>query len=158
MSMRVTVSVAGMAAVELPFFRAAWLVLCFAFVSNKSVDNTPVFQLLLNSACAASRLSRSPLPPMSVGIWQEIGRWWSQDGWCTLTQVIQSHTTSCSAIESHRKEGGMNVRSYGVYLSKQLLESLRPCFLEMAKHLLCWWEVMNELFCFPCARSFCFPY
>lgn len=69
---------------ELIFLAAVGTVLRFVLVI-KTVDNTPMFWLLLNSACTASRISLfHALPcPASPSEWagagQEIGRGHSSD-------------------------------------------------------------------------------
>jgi len=74
-------TVLGLAGMELTFFTAAHMVLCFGFVA-KTVDNTPMLWLLLNSACTVSRLSLFPHsdPPSEwAGGVQEIIRGHSWD-------------------------------------------------------------------------------
>lgn len=94
---------------DLTFFTAACMVLCFAFVA-KTVDHRAVFSLLLDTACPLSRLSL----PLSftltsgwAGVRQEAGRGHSLG--YNLDWVIPYHMTSCSATKDHGKdkEGGM---------------------------------------------------
>jgi len=54
---------------ELTFFEVP----CFGFVA-KTVDNTPVFWLLLSSACSASSLFLSPSPSLPS---QQVGHGWA---------------------------------------------------------------------------------
>lgn len=69
--------VLGLAGMELIFIIAARVVLCFALVTKKSVDNTPVFELLPSGACTASRLSRflalSPKEPPRMEVGKQLG-------------------------------------------------------------------------------------
>lgn len=94
---------------QLTFFIAVCMVLCFRSVAKKSVDNTPLFQLLLKSACTAPRpfcFLLCPLPGLS-GDGQEVGRRHSKDrcptwpkGQSTPYNVMFSNKTGVG------KEGG----------------------------------------------------
>jgi len=56
------VSVVGLAWDRVNFFHSSDIVLCFGFVV-KAALKTPMFWLLLSSACAGSRLSLFPTLP-----------------------------------------------------------------------------------------------
>lgn len=69
--------VLGLSGTDFCFVLIACMVLCFGFVTKTVLINMPVFWLLLNSACAALRLSLFPTlsasPASSLGVCKKMG-------------------------------------------------------------------------------------
>lgn len=136
---------------QISTYQSTW---CHALPCDyTTLNNTPVFQTLLRSACTLSKLFLFPTLSTQRGGWgwAGLGRGHSQNNLPRLTHVIFL-VMSCSEIKYQGKEEGEMVVMI-FCLARLALRMPRLCLPGGVWTFASWWKVLSEFL--PCFALLC---